>query len=136
MEEYFLKKDITVMCVTASSFPEGVMAAHEELHSVFGSSGNRRFFGISHPDESGNILYKAAAEQLNEAEAIESGYEIFTIKKGTYYTEFIPNFCDDVQIIGKTFQALLKHPRLYPQGYCLEIYESDTDVRCLVPLIT
>lgn len=134
MREYILENDIRVLCVKASSFPEGVMAAHEQLHRVFGPAGKRRFFGISHPDESGSIVYKAAAEQLNGAEPVASGYEAFTIRKGKYFSEFIPDFCADVQLVGKTFGALLKHPQLDPRGYCLEIYENDRDVLCLVPL--
>jgi len=33
MEPYFLNSDINVLCVTASSFPDGIVAAFEKLNS-------------------------------------------------------------------------------------------------------
>lgn len=64
--DYFIDKDIKVLCTTASSFPEGVQMAHKKLHSLFPARERRTFYGISYPDKSGNIIYKAAADQLNE----------------------------------------------------------------------
>ncbi len=136
MEKYILENDIKVVCVTATSFPAGVMQAHQTLHSKLSNSDQRKFFGISHPDKTGSIIYKAAAEVLNENETKTPGFETFTIKKGEYIGKFIPRFCDDVTIIGKTFKELLAYPGIDPQGYCLEMYLSDTDVRCMVPLVS
>lgn len=34
MENFTLNADIKVMCVTAESFPEGIMAAHSQLHII------------------------------------------------------------------------------------------------------
>jgi hypothetical protein len=34
METIKLENDITVMYVTAASFPDGVLAAHQKLHSL------------------------------------------------------------------------------------------------------
>jgi hypothetical protein len=47
----------------------------------------------------------------------------------------IKDFMNDIPAIDKTFHQLLEHPKLAPDGYCLEIYEGDKDVRCLIPLI-
>lgn len=34
MEKFILDRDIPVICIQAKSFPEGVLAAHQSLHSI------------------------------------------------------------------------------------------------------
>jgi hypothetical protein len=134
MEIYSIEKDISVVCVTAESFPNKVMAAHNKLHEII-KDNNRKFFGISRPDRSGSIIYKAAAEVFTGDEANGTGLETFTIEKGKYISIFIPRFCDDPQSVGRAFRELLKYPDInHESGYCLEIYETEVDVRCMVPL--
>ena len=132
MKKYTIDKDITVACVTAASFPAGVMAAHEAVHAKFAADGNRRFFGISHPGKTGNIIYKAAAALLPGENS--DGLEVFTIKKGIYLSKYIAGFMKDVSQVRTAFQEILQQPGLDPNGYCLEIYEGDNDVRCMVGL--
>jgi len=134
MENFKFENDIRVICRQAASFPEGVLEAHKILHNELPDADQRRFFGISYPDKNEAIIYKAAAEALYDNEAEQTGFESFTIKKGNYISEFIANFCDDTSAIGKTFKALLTYPGIDPKGYCLEMYTSDKDVRCMVPL--
>lgn len=81
MEKYTLDKDITLFYVTAVSFPGGVLAAHQQLHSLIPFSTQRKYFGISFPDATGTIIYKAAAEELIEGEGKEKGLETFLLKK-------------------------------------------------------
>lgn len=134
MEIYNVDKDISVVCVTAESFPGKVMDAHNKLHELVKDT-NRKFFGISRPDRSGNIIYKAAAEAFTGEEAKKTGLETFTIEKGKYISIFIPRFCDDPQSVERAFRELLKYPDIdHESGYCLEIYETAVDVRCMVPL--
>ena len=52
--------DITAICVSAESFPEGVLAAHKKLHSLVTYSPDRKYFGISYPVGPGEIMYLAA----------------------------------------------------------------------------
>jgi hypothetical protein len=47
MANYVLEKDIHVFYVTASSFPNGVLAAHQQLHAYVDYDANRKYFGIS-----------------------------------------------------------------------------------------
>ncbi|MDB5155686.1 MAG: putative transcription activator [Mucilaginibacter sp.] len=56
------------MCIAASSFPDGVMAAHQQLHALIIYSDDRKYFGLSR-SENGQIIYKAAAEELKNGEA-------------------------------------------------------------------
>jgi hypothetical protein len=63
METIILDKDIKVFYVTASTFPEGILAAHQTLHAKIPYSTERKYFGISRPENNGKIVYRAAAEK-------------------------------------------------------------------------
>ena len=134
METYIIEKDIKVLYVTAISFPEGVGGAYKKLHSLLPAESKRTQYGISNPNESGQIIYKAAVEESFPGEGEQFGCKTFTIKKGAYASELLIDWEKNESIIGKTFQKLLMHPDLDKHGYCLEIYLNEKDVRCLVPL--
>lgn len=129
-----IDKDIRVICVTAKSFPDGVMDAHQEIHSQVPFSMNRKYFWISYPDEFWEIIYKAAIEEEYDWEASELWYDTFIIRKGNYINHTVFDFMEDIQGIGITFKELLTNPDIDQKGYCLEWYFNDTDVRCMVPL--
>lgn len=135
-QNYKLESDILVMCITATSFPDGVMDAYKKLQSLVKDSNQRRYFGISHPNKDGVIVYKACAEQRYAGEADKVGIESFTIKAGNFTSFYIEDHMKDPQSIGDAFQELLKNSDIDPQGYCLEMYKDfeDKDVLCLVPL--
>ena len=88
-EAYFIDHDIKVLCLTASSFPDGVQAVHKKLHSLFPPAEGRTFYGISYPDRGGKIIYKAAADQLHEGDAAKFNLEAFTIREGKYICEVL-----------------------------------------------
>lgn len=133
MEIYRLDRDVPIVCITATSFPLGILPAHEKLHSLLGPSGDRTFYGISRPSGNmGNIVYKAAAEIMDKGEPARLNLETMMIKKGTYLSELILNFHEDIQRIGKSFQQILDDPRIDPNGFCVEWYLNETDVRCMV----
>jgi len=134
MDNYILAADINVICIKAENFPAGVLAAHQKLHALTGNDKKRKYFGISYPQGSGNIIYKAAAEEKHKGEAADLHCESFTIRKGKYSSIYIPDFMKDIAGIGEAFQQLLSQPGIDPQGYCLEIYEGENNVRCMVPL--
>ncbi len=136
MKNYNLEKDIHVICITATSFPDGVMDAYKKLQSLITDSKERRYFGISHPNKDGVIIYKACAEVKNEGEAEKLGLESFTIKAGDFASMYIEDHMKDPESIGNAFKELLKNPDLDPQGHCLEMYKDfdDKDVQCMVPL--
>ncbi|MEI9810898.1 MAG: transcriptional regulator [Bacteroidota bacterium] len=133
MEKTVLEKDITVMYVQATSFPEGIEAAFRSLESKLPVKDGRTFFGISWPDKQGKIMYKAAAEEKTEGEAASYDFDTFIIKKGTYMSESIKNYMQDISQVGSAFNRLLKHPELDTSSYCLEWYKGP-DVLCMVRL--
>jgi hypothetical protein len=134
METYNIDQDISVFYVQAETFPEGIGAAWQKLHSLVAPGAIYRFYGISYGGRGGTIIYRAAAAESFPGEGGQKGCETFLIKKGPYISEFITDWKKDETIIGKTFQRLLKQPGIDSGGYCLEIYENANDVRCLVPL--
>jgi hypothetical protein len=135
MEKYYIDKDVKVFYVTATSFPEGVGGAFQKLLSFLPKPNERVLYGISSLNEKGEIIYKAAVEESFQGEGEQNGCETYVIKKGEYSSELLLDWRKDESIIGRTFQRLLKHPDLNKNGYCLEIYSNEKDVRCLVPLL-
>lgn len=133
-EIIFLPSDINVCCVTASSFPAGIAAAHEALHRLFADEKPRAFYGISWADQQGNIIYKAAAGESEPGEFTAREEEKFIIRKGHYIGLLVKDFRHHPQKIKLAFDELLKRPEIDPAGYCLEIYKEDNSVQCLVGL--
>jgi predicted transcriptional regulator YdeE len=133
METTIIDSDIKVFYTTATSFPEGILAAHQQLHALVPFSTDRKYFGISRP-ENGVIVYKAAAEEINSGEAEKYHCDTMVLKKGTYVSRTIHNYMKDIPAIGNTFQELLETPSLDPNGYCVEWYINDKDVICMIPL--
>ena len=134
MKSFFLQADIKVFYVTAISFPDGILGAHQKLHSLIGSPVGRRFFGISYPDTSLKIIYKAGVEENYTGEGEKLGCETFIIKKGQYTSIYIKEFMKNIPKIGQSFQELLTDKRIDPNGCCVEEYVHDNDVRCMVRL--
>ena len=129
-----LDQDITTLCITAESFPEGVLAAHQKLHSLVTYSRDRKYFGVSYPIGLGQIRYQAATEITTEDDPDALDCDVFFIKKGKYISVDLHNFREDIPGIGRTFQQLLEDPNIDPNGYCLEWYLNENDVRCMVRL--
>lgn len=134
IEQFHLDQDIHLICVQASSFPNGVGAAHQKIHSVVPFGTGRRYFGLSRPEGGGSIVYKAAAEELHKGEAEQLGFESFTVKIGGFISITLHDYVQDTPAIARAFNLLIAQPGIDPQGYCLEWYVSDKEVRCMVPL--
>ena len=136
MELITLKSDIQVMYITANKFPDDVPATYTQLEQIISNKTERRYFGYSQPNKGGVIVYNACAEILKANEPNECNLKTMTIKAGDYVSIYIKNHYEDGDNIPNAFEKLLKHPKLDPNGFCLEIYKSftDPDVNCLVPI--
>ena len=133
METTTINDDINIMYVTATSFPDGIKAAHKKLHNLVPVSNQRKYFGLSRP-ENGMIVYKAAAEEIKKGEAESLHLERLIIRKGNYVSLIINDFMKDGHSIKNAFEQLLEYPGLDPQGYCVEWYLSLQDVKCMIRL--
>lgn len=134
MHTYQLDNDIKLFCVRAKSFPDGVLAAHQQLHAAVPMGEGRKYFGVSYPEGKGKMAYLAAAEEMVEGEGNKPEYEYFTLKSGTYIYTDIKDFRKDIPAIGQTFNKLLTNPDIDPQGCCVEWYTNQNDVRCMIRL--
>lgn len=134
MENYILENDIRVFYTTADSFPEGILPAHQKLHALVPYSLERKYFGISFPDDTGKIIYKAGAEEMYEVESEKYNLPVFVIRKGRYTSLVLRNYRADISSISRAFDQLLQNPDIDPQGACVEWYISDHDMRCMVRL--
>lgn len=129
METIMLDRDIDVFYVTARSFPEGIMEAHTKLHELVPFSADRKFFGISRP-ENGPIVYKAAAEELYPGEAEKFHCDKMVLKKGKYVGLTLKDYTKEND--SRAFKKILDLPNLDPNGYCVEWYLTDNEVKCIV----
>ena len=132
MDSYILGEDIHVVCLTATSFPEGIEEAFENLKKILPPTEGRRYFGISRPDESGKIRYRAAADEMSPNEARDQGLEKFTIPRGAYNTYYIVDYKNNIDAIARSFELLTGQAEADPNGYCIEWYIGDHDVKCMV----
>jgi len=134
MEKYMLDRDIHVLGVKAKSFPEGIEEAFQKLHSLFPFGKERYSFGISQPNREGTIIYSAAIEEKSKDEAEKYGCKTFTIKRGLYISTLIKNYLNNLPCIGDVFQEMITQPGIDPEGYCIEWYLNENEVRCMVKL--
>jgi hypothetical protein len=103
------------------------------LHSLVSFTGGRKYFGLSRP-ENGVIVYNAAAEEKQHGEAESLGCETIVIKSGQYRFLTVPDFMKNIPAIGKAFRELLSNPGLDSEGYCVEWYLNEKDVKCMISL--
>jgi hypothetical protein len=133
MENYLVDNDIKVLCITATSFPDGIQEAFNKIHSLVPDAARRTTYGISYGSPDGSIIYKAGVEALQPGEVEEFSCEEFTIRKGKYIGRVV-NWKENVQQIGETFQTLLTEPLIDRTGACIEEYINDDEVKCMVRL--
>lgn len=133
MENYLVDNDISVLCITATSFPGGIQEAFSKIHSLVPDTGRRTTYGISYGSPNGSIIYKAGVKGLQPDEAQQLGCEEYTIRKGKYIGRVV-NWKKNVAQIGETFQTLLADPLIDRTGACIEEYINDDEVKCMVRL--
>ncbi len=134
MEDYFLEKDITVFCITADFAPDAILKAHQKLHALIPYTKERRYFGVSCPNEQGVIIYDAAAEELVPGEGKKLVLKTLVLKKGNYTSMVLKDYKKNIAGISEVFSKLLHNKNIDPQGYCVEWYLNDDDLRCMVRL--
>jgi len=130
MQTTSINQNITLACITATSFPAGVPQAHQQIQTIFPNSSQRRIYGISRPNEQGIIVYKAGIEISAPNEAIVLGLETFVIPSGTYQVIAVKDYQHNLGAIQEAFQVLTAHPDIDPDGYCIEYYPNDKDLEC------
>ena len=133
-EIYKLNEDVQTFCVMAHAFPGDAQGCHARLRALLPTTAGRVFYGISHGDADGNIIYRAAVAEKFEGEAEQYSCERFTILAGQYLSQTIMQWQQNMGSMGAIFQEMIHDPRLDPMGYCVEWYKSDTELLCMAKL--
>jgi len=134
MKEIELAEDIRLMIVKAKAFPHGVVPAYQELERAISKPAGRSFYGISRGAEDGGILYWAGVRPIGDEER-RLRLEQFTVRRGTYISETLTNWRGREHVLGETFKKLYSDPRVDPLGSCVEWYQDNGDVICMVRII-
>jgi DNA gyrase inhibitor GyrI len=134
MQTTSINQNITLACITATSFPAGVPQSHQQIQAIFPNSSQRRIYGISRPNEQGIIVYKACIEIAEPSEATALGLETFVIPSGTYQVIAVKDYPNNLGAIREAFQVLTAHADMDPDGYCIENYLNEKDMECLFKL--
>lgn len=132
-ETMMIGRDLPLACTAPVSFPDGIAGAFTSLEQLFPDSGLRNRYGLSRPDNKGNILYQAAVGVRPE-ETIPPNMQRILLRQGKYAYFDIPDFMNNISLIGETFQRLTALPDIDPEGYCIEWYTGPKDLRCLIRL--
>lgn len=132
MDSFTFQEDTPVFCVTALNGRQGAADAMATLKSLLPDDSRRHVYGLYWPGKDGGT-YKAAMSKLEGDSFIESG-EVFTIKNGPYNSFYITDYRSQPGSVDRAFEILRGQHEVDPEGYCLEWYVNEHDVKCLVPL--
>lgn len=135
VEPFRIETPISVLRAKALTFPEGILAAYEQLDNALPNYQMRTHFGISHPNPKGEIQYWAAMAVLDADSGNTFGQEPFEIASGNYASILIADFYKNMHLVKQAFKELTALPDIDPNGYCLEMMVSFKDVRCMVKLL-
>lgn len=133
VETMYVDRDIELACLPPVVFPDGIAAAFSVLEQRFPETGYRNRYGLSRPEAGGNILYRAAVELLPDDDFPE-GMQRMILPKGNYAYFNIPDFMNNISLIGASFERLTALSDIDPEGYCIEWYTGTRDLRCKILL--
>jgi len=132
METYNLKNDLKVFGKEVRTFPLGVAEAFHELLTMIPDGSHRAYYGLSHIDEMGKIIYKAAAEENYAGEAEKYNCKRYLIEKGEYLAVSITNWRDNTDCIKDVFHDMMEDDRADKTKEVVEWYKTETEMLCLV----
>lgn len=127
-------KDMQVVFVEASSFPEGIQDAFDKLELRVRNIKKVSYFGISNPEQGRGIVYRAAAATLPAIDTHENNLQSLTIKGGEYYSVRLEDVKASPQTLSEAFEKILSQPHIDPEGHCIEVYDhfGSKGVECIV----
>jgi hypothetical protein len=134
METYNLKKDLKVFGKEVPTFPLGVGESFEALINMIPDGSKRVYYGVSHMDETGKIIYKAAAEEKYGGEAEKYGCQRYIIEKGAYLAVTITDWRDKIDCIKDVFHDMMEDDRADKTKEVVEWYKTETEMLCLVKM--
>ncbi len=134
METYNLKNDLEVFGKEVTTFPLGINEAFHALINMIPDGSHRAYYGLSHMDENGKIIYKAAAGEKYPGEAEKYDCERYIIEKGEYLVVTITGWRDQTDRIKDVFHDMMEDDRADETKEVVEWYKTDTEMLCLVKM--
>jgi predicted transcriptional regulator YdeE len=133
MEKYNFQNDLKLLGIRVKTFPLGIKEAFDELARALPKGEAQPFYGISECTKDG-IIYIAAALETFEGEGEKYGYETFTVEKGEYLSVTLFNWMTKTDSIKNVFEEMFKDERSDTSKPCVELYQTDDEMRCLVKI--
>jgi hypothetical protein len=134
METYNLKSDLKVFGKEVTTFPLGIKEAFGALLDMIPDGFKRSYYGLSHMDERGKIIYMATAEEKFEREAEKYNCEEYTIEKGEYLSVAISDWLKKVDCIKDVLHDMMEDDRADKTKPVVEWYKTETEMLCLVKM--
>jgi len=136
MEKIILENDVNVFGIEVKTFPSGIDEAFKKLIDKTGDgAGAREYYGVSHMNDKGQIIYKAVAEEKYDGEAKKYNYEETTIEKGTYYFEVLKDWRNKTQCIKDIFGEMMNDANVDKTKPAVEWYKNDDEMLCMIKAI-
>ena len=132
METYTIKNDIRTFGKEVPNFPSGIGGVFEELIRKTGdNSGERDYYGISE-FKNGKMYYYAVAAEKFEGEGKQLSYDTFTIDKGDYLSEELPDWQKNTRCIKDIFMSIIQDDAVDKEKPAIEWYINDHEMLCMV----
>ena len=125
-------RDTAVMYVageTGKSIAEQAPKAFRELEAKLASLKGRKFYGVVRGDE-----YRACVAIHPNDDFLFLPHPTWTLPGGRYVRRRIPNWENNLHLIGPTFEVLCRRSDFDPSRPCIEYYRSQKDLLVMVPV--
>jgi len=132
METYDLKNDLKVFGKEVTTFPLGISDAFSVLMKLIPNGPQRAYFGISHMDNNGKIIYKATVGEKYEGEAEKYDCDRYIVEKGEYLAVTIMDWRKNLECIKDVFHDMMEDDRADKTKPVVEWYKTDIEMLCLV----
>ncbi|TVQ95011.1 MAG: transcriptional regulator [Bacteroidetes bacterium] len=125
--------EIVLFYIQAESFPKGVKDAFLKLESLLPTRRGRKFYGI-YEEQDGQVIYRAAVEELYPGEAEKYNCKYYFLKPGDYLSITLSNWEKHLEKIEVAFDRLAESPTVDPQSPSVEFYKSSKELICMMRL--
>ncbi len=130
MTIYKLEEDLPLMGFRVKNFPEGIKEAFGDLVQRFGK--NRDYYGLSWMDGQQEVVYYAMVKEAFPGEGQPLQFAQLLLEKGDYETERLTDWMQQLHCIKDIFQELIKNSRTGSDRPCVEWYQSDESMLCML----
>jgi len=134
MDTYNLKNDLKVFGKEVTTFPLGIKEAFSALQNMIPDGFKRSYYGLSHMDQTGKIIYKATVEEKYDGEAENYNCERYIIEKGEYLSVPINDWLEKTDCIKDVFHDMMEDNRADKTKDVVEWYKTETEMLCLVKM--